>query len=163
MIKSSVTYGVLSLVLFVFSLSHYNIDVVSSGDGVISITDSNINITSPISGEIQSLNVSQGDSVDIGEKMISIKNIEDKHNLELMKERREIYKIKSDYLKYERELLGNIFLSGTFHLDENNPSGEDVLGNSLLIGVEKTISARLLRLREQYRFYLSRKLFFEKN
>ncbi len=75
-------------------------DIVSEGEGILAINDSNVNILSPSSGIIKSINVTRGDDVKVGSTLLLIENIEDGHKKELLT-------FNTDFYKNEVEKFSN--------------------------------------------------------
>ena len=73
-----IVIGVLSILTLV------KFDIVSRGEGVLAINDSNVNILSPSSGIIREIFVTRGDDVRVGSPLLSIGNIEDENKKELL-------------------------------------------------------------------------------
>ncbi|EHY1015757.1 TPA: biotin/lipoyl-binding protein [Vibrio vulnificus] len=136
------------IVLLLFSILFFSsgvkFDIVSEGEGVIAINDSNVNILSPSSGIIKEINVTRGDEVSIGQKLLVITNIEDENKRDLLKHNEEIYKEQINKLTKEELELKKI-LSDEKYIDSLN----------------NTNSITLLKVKNKYDTYIQKKIEFE--
>ncbi|MFM2589890.1 HlyD family secretion protein [Vibrio sp. TBV020] len=131
-IKACLAFIVLSLMLYVTLITKF--DVISEGEGVLSINDSNVNILSPSSGIIQDIYITRGDHVKDGTKLLTIGNIEDRHKRELLEFNSDFYSKRVDELSNDLSKLKETF-------DKGFPTDD------------KTGSSKLLKVKNQYEAY----------
>lgn len=78
---------IISIVIFVIAIYFIGVtkfDIVSDGEGVLTINDSNVNILSPGSGIIKDIEVTSGDIVKKGQRLLTITNFEDENKRDLL-------------------------------------------------------------------------------
>ncbi len=130
--KSGLVLLSLLVVIYVTMINQF--DIISEGEGVLSINDSNVNVLSPSSGIIKDIYVTGGSVVNDGTRLLTIGNIEDGHKINLLEFNKNFYAERVDKLTYELELLRGIF-------DKGEPINE------------QTSSSKILKLNNQYRLY----------
>lgn len=131
------------VIIIILSIMSYSItivkfDVISEGEGVLSINDSNVNILSPSSGIIKDIYVTRGDTVSNGTHLLTIGNIEDGHKRELLDYNSDFYSERVSKLSLELVSLKEIFKDG-------KPFSKDI------------DSSTLLKVENKYRIYLLKK------
>lgn len=135
---------IILLLLIVFFSSGVKFDIVSEGEGVLAINDSNVNILSPSSGIIREINVTRGDEVSIGQKLLVISNVEDENKRDLLKYNRDLYEQQIKRLDSDEVLL------------------KKVLANeSAIMDVDSIDSTTVLKVKNKYNTYLQKKDEFE--
>lgn len=107
--KAAAALIVIALVLL---LTMIRFDIVSQGDGVLAINDSNVNILSPSSGIIREIYVTRGDDVYVGAPLLLIGNIEDENKRELLEFNSTFYAKQLLLLEKELEVLKRILQTG---------------------------------------------------
>lgn len=122
--------------VFVFFVFTQKIEVVSKGEGVIAITDSNVEIYSPSSGVITSINANTGKNVKLGQELILFRNIEDLNGLYTKKANIASYSNKLDILNYEKTTIKKILSGSIYVLDK-----------------DEKLTARLIRVFNNYKTY----------
>lgn len=120
---------VLILIGLVLLLTMIRFDIVSQGEGVLAINDSNVNILSPSSGIIREIYVTRGDDVHVGAPLLLIGNIEDENKRELLEFNSTFYAKQLQLLKKELKILKLILQVGqvTASDRENVPDSIKVL------------------------------------
>ena len=108
--------------------------MISEGEGVLSINDSNINILSPSSGIIQDIYITRGDHVKSGMKLLTIGNIEDRHKRNLLEFNSDFY--SSRVTELSEELVG---------LKETFKTGQPI--------DSKSESSKILKVNNRYEAY----------
>ncbi len=109
-IKVSVCAILSSILIYIILITKF--DVISEGEGVLSINDSNINILSPSSGIIQDIYITRGDHVKSGMKLLTIGNIEDRHKRNLLEFNSDFYSSRVTELSEELVGLKETFKTG---------------------------------------------------
>ena len=109
-IKVSVCAILSSILIYIILITKF--DVISEGEGVLSINDSNINILSPSSGIIQDIYITRGDHVKSGMKLLAIGNIEDRHKRNLLEFNSNFYSNRVTELSEELVVLKETFKNG---------------------------------------------------
>lgn len=103
----------LAFIIFAFYIiAVTKFDIISEGEGVLSINDSNVNISSPTSGIIRKIYVTAGDEVNAGEQLLTISNIEDENKRELLDFNHTFYSDQVKKLTFELDELENVIKTG---------------------------------------------------
>lgn len=131
-IKVSVCAILSSILIYIILITKF--DVISEGEGVLSINDSNINILSPSSGIIQDIYITRGDHVKSGMKLLTIGNIEDRHKRNLLEFNSDFY--SSRVTELSEELVG---------LKETFKTGQPI--------DSKSESSKILKVNNRYEAY----------
>ncbi len=131
-IKASVCAILSSILIYIVLITKF--DVISEGEGVLSINDSNINILSPSSGIIQDIYITRGDHVKSGMKLLTIGNIEDRHKRNLLEFNSDFY--SSRVTELSEELVG---------LKETFKTGQPI--------DSKSESSKILKVNNRYEAY----------
>ncbi|MGR6831711.1 hypothetical protein [Aliivibrio wodanis] len=129
---------ILLLSIIFYSITIVKFDVISEGEGVLSINDSNVNILSPSSGIIKDIYITRGDTVSNGTHLLTIGNIEDGHKRELLDYNSDFYSERVSKLSLELINLKETFKDG-------KPLSKDI------------DSSMLLKVKNKYRIYLLKK------
>ncbi|OCH19960.1 hypothetical protein [Aliivibrio logei] len=129
---------ILLLSIIFYSITIVKFDVISEGEGVLSINDSNVNILSPSSGIIKDIYITRGDTVSNGTHLLTIGNIEDGHKRELLDYNSDFYSERVSKLSLELINLKETFKDG-------KPLSKDI------------DSSTLLKVKNKYRIYLLKK------
>ena len=129
----------ISILLF-YMLAVSKFDIVSEGAGVLSINDSNINISSPTSGIIKNIDVTSGDEVNIGTQLLTISNIEDENKRELLDFNFNFYNEQIKKLTFEINELKKTIKTGKPEED-----------------TKSITSTKLLQVNNKYNTYLQKK------
>lgn len=129
---------ILLLSITFYSITVVKFDVISEGEGVLSINDSNVNILSPSSGIIKDIYITRGDTVRNGTHLLTIGNIEDGHKRELLDYNSDFYSERVSKLSLELINLKETFKDG-------KPLSKDI------------DSSTLLKVKNKYRIYLLKK------
>lgn len=139
--KAAKIIASLALGFFLFYiLAVTKFDIVSEGDGVLSINDSNINILSPTSGIIKNIDVTSGDKVDVGTQLLTISNIEDENKRDLLNFNFKFYSEQIKKITYELKEFKEIILIGKPTVKNKNLD-----------------STKLLQIDNKYNTYLQKK------
>ena len=101
-------------------------DIVSQGEGVLAINDSNVNILSPSSGIIREIYVTRGDDVHVGSPLLLIGNIEDENKRELLEFNSAFYARQVESLAQELEVLKVILQTGQVTAADSASTPESV-------------------------------------
>lgn len=110
LIKASILATFSVMMFYLVFLARF--DIVSEGEGILAINDSNVNILSPSSGIIKSINVTRGDSVKVGSTLLLIENIEDGHKKELLTFNTDFYKNEVERLSNDLQFLKKTIKDG---------------------------------------------------
>ena len=129
----------ISILLF-YMLAVSKFDIVSEGAGVLSINDSNINISSPTSGIIKDIDVTSGDEVNIGTQLLTISNIEDENKRDLLDFNFNFYNEQIKKLTFEISELKKTIKTGKPKQD-----------------TKSITSTKLLQVNNKYNTYLQKK------
>ena len=134
-----ITSLAISILLF-YMLAVSKFDIVSEGAGVLSINDSNINISSPTSGIIKDIDVTSGDEVNIGTQLLTISNIEDENKRDLLDFNFNFYNEQIKKLTFEISELKKTIKTGKPKQD-----------------TKSITSTKLLQVNNKYNTYLQKK------
>ena len=104
--------GVLMAIAVAILVSVVPFDVVSQGEGVLAINDSNVSIYSPSSGIIGEVYVTRGDEVTEGMPLMLIVNIEDENRRDLLTFNADLYAEQVQTLATELQILKRILIRG---------------------------------------------------
>lgn len=107
--RAAIVLVVIGLLLL---LTMVRFDIVSQGEGVLAINDSNVNILSPSSGIIREIYVTRGDDVHVGAPLLLIGNIEDENRRELLELNSTLYARQLQLLTKELAVLKRILQAG---------------------------------------------------
>ncbi|PKF51254.1 hypothetical protein AT251_05580 [Enterovibrio nigricans] len=94
-----------AILVFITILLGAKFDIVSEGEGVLSINDSNVKILSSSSGIIKEINVSKGDKVTAGEHLLVISNNEDMNKRDLLTYNEAVYEKEIVDLSDDEKIL----------------------------------------------------------
>lgn len=129
---------IIAFVFYIIAITKF--DIISEGEGVLSLNDSNVNISSPTSGIIKDINVTRDDIVSIGTQLLTISNIEDENKRELLNFNYKFYNEQVNKLNYNLKEFKKIILNG-------KPTEN----------IDYSTSTKLLQIGNKYKTYLQRK------
>lgn len=137
-LKAIAAIAFCSFLFYLIAITKF--DIVSDGEGILSINDSNVNISSPTSGIIRNIYVTSGDEVNVGEQLLTISNIEDENKRELLDFNYTFYSDQVDNLTSDLEELNKIILIG-------KPTKE----------TKQLKSTKILQIDNKYNTYIQKK------
>lgn len=106
------TIGAVVAIILIYMLAFIKFDVISNGEGVLAINDSNVNVLAPSSGIIKAIDVTSGDQVVEGQRLMTISNIEDSHRHKLLEYTVEFNQKGIKRLTHEISILKDILKNG---------------------------------------------------
>lgn len=140
--NQSIKYAIIaSIALSMFYLTAVaEFDIVSTGDGVLAINDSDVKISAPSSGIIKKIYVSRGSRLKEGDKLLTIENIEDENKRQLFDFNVIFFKKQLNKLARELFILRKVFREGEFKDDQ-----------------ESFDSIKLLKVKNKFEFFIQKK------
>ncbi len=132
--------SIILLALAIYFIGVTKFDIVSDGEGVLTINDSNVNILSPSSGIIKEIEVTSGDQVKVGQRLLTITNFEDENKRELLEFNVKFFTEQIEKQKKELKILQATSKNG---YPVKAPDG--------------FISTKLLLVQNKYDTYIQRK------